>query len=199
MRLFERFERQCMEDLGSRPMVLDVGGGSRFQKRMALYRDLFASCEYKTMDVSADYRPDIVGDILAIPLPDASVDGVICMSVLEHVKDPRQAVREIHRILKPGGAVYVTVPSTYPYHARKGFGAYPDYWRFFDDTLRDLFSAFSSVEIVKHGGWFAAMSFFAPGQARTRKLLDPIASSLDTIFRTNRRTTTPFFSVMARK
>jgi len=93
----------------------------------------------------------------------------------------------------------VQIPSTYPYHARKGFGVYPDYWRFFDDTVRLLFADFSEVTIQKHGGWFAAMSFFCPMQARMQWALRPLSHILDRLFHTEQKTTTPFFSILAQK
>lgn len=199
MQPFERFEREAMERLAKGQVILDVGGGSRFMKGMKKYEPLFAKCEYKTLDVSADYKPDIVGDIHAIPLPDASVDGVICRSVLEHVERPWDALREMHRILKPGGLLFLQVPSTYPYHARTGFGAYPDYWRFFESSVRLMLKDFSSVEVVRHGGWFTAMAFFMPGQARLMPVLGPMAAACDRLFRTERRTTTPILYCLAVK
>jgi len=166
---------------------------------MKKYETLFAKCDYKTLDVSKDYNPDIVGDIHAIPLADASVDGVMCRSVLEHVERPADAIREMYRVLKPGGLAFIQVPSTYPYHARTGFGAYPDYWRFFDSTLRMLMKDFSEVTVQKHGGWFLAMSFFVPGQTYLRWLLNPLASFGDWVFQTDKKTTTAFLSVLAKK
>ncbi len=194
MPVHEVFELSCMQEIAKRDHVLDVGGGSRFQKGMKKYETLFANTRYETMDVSADYSPDIVGDIHAIPLEEASVDGIICRSVLEHVQDPAKAMNELYRILKPGGILFLQVPSTYPYHARKGFGAYPDYWRFFGDTLEMMGAPFSKVELVKHGGWFMAMSFFLPGQARMRGFLDIVANFFDKMFSTEKKTTTAFFS-----
>jgi ubiquinone/menaquinone biosynthesis C-methylase UbiE len=197
---FEEFETQAMQRMAQEcKTILDVGGGTRFMKRMQVFETLFANTDYKTLDISADYKPDIVGDIHRIPLADNSVDGVMCRSVLEHVERPADAVKEMHRILRPGGLAFIQVPSTYPYHARTGFGAYPDYWRFFDDTLKLLFAEFSEVKIQKHGGWFAAMSFFAPMQVRFQWFLKPVSGFLDQLFGTNRRTTTPFYSVLAKK
>ena len=183
-----------MQEIAKRDHVLDVGGGSRFQKGMKKYETLFANTRYETMDVSADYSPDIVGDIHAIPLEEASVDGIICRSVLEHVQDPAKAMNELYRILKPGGILFLQVPSTYPYHARKGFGAYPDYWRFFGDTLEMMGESFSGVELVKHGGWFLAMSFFFPGQVKIRGFLNAAAWFFDRLFSTEKKTTTAFYS-----
>ncbi len=49
-----------------------------------------------------------------IPFPDATFEVAWCSEVLEHLFDPELALREMHRILKPGGRLLVTVP----YHGR---------------------------------------------------------------------------------
>jgi SAM-dependent methyltransferase len=46
----------------------------------------------------------------ALPLPDASFDGILFLDVLEHVCDQAAVVREIQRVLKPGGTLIVSVP-----------------------------------------------------------------------------------------
>ncbi len=53
------------------------------------------------------------GDICALPFADASFDAVICSSVLYHqwVADLAGAVREMHRVLRPGGVLLVNVPA----------------------------------------------------------------------------------------
>ena len=70
------------------------------------------------------------GDLLALPVPDASVDRVMASEVLEHIPDDVTAMAEIARVLKPGGRVAVTVPRYGPericwalsdeYHANEG-------------------------------------------------------------------------------
>lgn len=53
-------------------------------------------------------QADIVqGSAEAIPLPDSSVDIVLMEAVLEHVDSPLRSLQEIHRVLSPGGALYV--------------------------------------------------------------------------------------------
>lgn len=69
-------------------------------------------------------------DLLALPVPDASVDRVIAAEVLEHIPDDATAMAEIVRVLRPGGRVAVTVPRYGPericwalsdaYHANEG-------------------------------------------------------------------------------
>ena len=49
-------------------------------------------------------------DITAIPYPEASFDVVLCNHVLEHIPDDRQAMRELFRVLAPGGWAVLDVP-----------------------------------------------------------------------------------------
>ncbi len=58
--------------------------------------------QYITADLESPLA-DLHFDVQQIPLADESVDVVICNHLLEHVADDRQALRELHRILKPGG------------------------------------------------------------------------------------------------
>jgi SAM-dependent methyltransferase len=51
-----------------------------------------------------------VGDVSRLGLSDGSFDGVVAAEVLEHVDDDRAALGEIHRVLRPGGVLVVTVP-----------------------------------------------------------------------------------------
>lgn len=193
----KRFVDDSITKIAKESIVLDVGGGKRFGKWMGEYEQLFASTEYRTFDFDTLTGADIVGDIHAIPLPDSSVDAVICSSVLEHVRDPLRAMQELTRIVKPGGKLFLYVPSTYPYHASKGH--YQDYWRFFNETIEDLMSGFSQVTIEKRGGYFLALSFFFPLQHRLRFLLTPLAEALDAFFKTEQRSTTAGYYAYAVK
>jgi SAM-dependent methyltransferase len=146
---YNNYITQKISHIAKSGQILDLGGGQRFQKWLAPYKLLFNEENCKTFDYGSSTNADIVGDIYKIPLQDNSFNSVICSSVLEHVKDLHKAVKEIYRILNPKGVVFVMVPSTYPYHARPGH--YPDYWRFFEDTINDLFTDFKQVEIIKKG------------------------------------------------
>ena len=50
------------------------------------------------------------GDIYAIPFPDASFDAVFAYTVLEHLRHPQRAMREMRRVLKPDGVVGICDP-----------------------------------------------------------------------------------------
>jgi ubiquinone/menaquinone biosynthesis C-methylase UbiE len=52
----------------------------------------------------------VQGDALHLPFPDGAFDRVICSEVLEHVPDDLSAMRELARVLRPGGTMAITVP-----------------------------------------------------------------------------------------
>jgi SAM-dependent methyltransferase len=53
-----------------------------------------------------DPRYEVVeGDAFHLPFPDASFDAVVCVRVIHHFEDPRPAIREMARVLKPGGTL----------------------------------------------------------------------------------------------
>jgi SAM-dependent methyltransferase len=54
--------------------------------------------------------PTLRGDAAALPLADASLDLVVAFDVLEHLEDDDAAVREVRRVLRPGGRYLVAVP-----------------------------------------------------------------------------------------
>ncbi len=51
------------------------------------------------------------GSCTALPLPDASVDVLTALDVVEHVENDHVAVREFLRVLRPGGIAIITVPA----------------------------------------------------------------------------------------
>lgn len=89
-------------------------------------------------------RPHVLGDVQRLPFPDDSFDTVLCTEVLEHVPDPWGAVREIRRVLRPGGQALLTSPFMWPWHGSK---RYADYWRFTADGWRALCREFTSVRV----------------------------------------------------
>lgn len=74
---------------------------------LTLLRACFA--EVVTADLYRD-NVDLKLDLRRLDLPDASFDFVFASHVLEHIDDDRQALREIHRVLKPGGVAVLPVP-----------------------------------------------------------------------------------------
>lgn len=69
------------------------------------------------------------GNIYALPFPDDWFDGVILSEILEHIDDDVAGLREVRRVLKPGGVVAITVPNA----------NYPFLWDPINKTLETLF------------------------------------------------------------
>ncbi|MDA8596580.1 class I SAM-dependent methyltransferase [Flavobacteriaceae bacterium] len=88
--------------------VLHIAPEQCFIKRFKKLKNL----DYTTTDL---YSPivDIKADICDLPFEDNSFDWVLCNHVLEHIQDDRQAMREIFRILKPGGSAILQIPMDY--------------------------------------------------------------------------------------
>jgi len=157
----------AMVPTGSR--VLDVGAGA------GPYRQLFAHCEYRSQDFAqvpgflGKYTTlDYVSDIKNIPVPDSSFDFILCTEVLEHVPEPILAVREMARILRPGGKLLLTAPlgsflHQEPYHF---YGGYTPYWykKFLPQVGLDI------ISIEPNRGFFI---WFAQEAQRFSALVDP--------------------------
>lgn len=97
--------------------ILDVGAADRW-----IAQHLGEEANYLALDYPATgnqfyaARPDIFGDACSLPVVEASVDGVVCLEVIEHVPDPGIAIKEIARVLRPGGSAWISMPFLYPVH-----------------------------------------------------------------------------------
>jgi SAM-dependent methyltransferase len=89
-----------------------------------------------------------IADITCCPhIPSASFDAILSVSVLEHVKRPHAASREIVRLLKPGGITMHCVPFSYFFH-----GAPVDYWRVTTSAMEALFADLETISCSFHTG-----------------------------------------------
>ena len=69
--------------------------------------------EQRTDYTSTDLEGGMVpADIQHLPFDNNSFDLIVCAHVLEHVQDDREALRELERVLRPGGSALVMVPIT---------------------------------------------------------------------------------------
>ena len=94
------------------------------------------------VDIAPGPNVDLVADAHDLHMvPDNSVDCVVSVSVLEHVRYPHKVVAEIHRILKPGGVVYLNIPFVFAFH-----GDPDDFYRFSCHGIRILCEAFEEVD-----------------------------------------------------
>lgn len=97
--------RELTEDFSG--MILDIAPSSTLSRFIC---ENFPKADYKTADLymeHVDYHMDIM-DMNC--LAEESVDFFICSHVLEHVRDDRKAMRELHRVLKRTGCGILVVP-----------------------------------------------------------------------------------------
>jgi SAM-dependent methyltransferase len=84
-------------------------------------------------DLTSDGAAQVIGDALRLPFANRSFDLVISQEAVEHISDPFWAVREMARVLRPGGKLYLQAPFIIGYHPGP-----EDYWRFTHAGLRQL-------------------------------------------------------------
>jgi SAM-dependent methyltransferase len=94
------------------------------------------------VDIEPGEGVDLVADAHDMHMvPSDSIDCVITVSTLEHVRYPQKVMTEIFRILKPGGVLYVSVPFVFPFHSDPH-----DNYRFSADGVKILCERFECVE-----------------------------------------------------
>jgi SAM-dependent methyltransferase len=105
-------------------LVLDVGAG----KRLSCFSNVV------NYEIVAYDSTDVLGVGEVLPFVDESFDAIVSISVLEHVKDPWRCAREMIRVLKKGGELFVEAPFNTPLHG------YPHhYYNMTHQGLRNLF------------------------------------------------------------
>lgn len=99
---------------------------------------------YVNVDLFALPGVDVACDAEQLPFPAGVFQCIECDAVLEHVRDPRQVMGELNRVLAEGGYLHLVTPFCHPFHE------YPrDYRRFTPDGLKQL--AGSELEVVAEG------------------------------------------------
>ena len=109
------------------------------QIKFADLRPLFPDKDYIGCDMRKGPGVDKILNLHSIDLPDNSVGTVLCFDTLEHVEDPRKALKEIHRILKPNGIVVISSVMDFPIHEHPH-----DYWRFAPEAFKSILNPFSN-------------------------------------------------------
>lgn len=91
-------------------LILDLGAGlSPFQKYIKNGR-------FISIDYNIDVNPAIVGSATCLPFKSNSFDSIICTDVLEHLEEPNICIKEMKRVLKVNGYIYITVPMLWCLH-----------------------------------------------------------------------------------
>jgi SAM-dependent methyltransferase len=167
----EQWVKNQLEALAAGLKILDVGcGGQPYRKycdHLEYKAHDFAQLDAPSQIIEGDYgRLDYVSDVSQIPEGDCVFDAILCTEVLEHVPDPIGAVKEMARLLKPGGKLILTAPLAAflhqkPYHF---YGGFTPFW--YERYLSE--AGFCSIRIESNGGFFL---FFGQECQRLTRIL----------------------------
>lgn len=126
-------------DARNRPTLLDVA--PQDHKGAAPF---FTDVSIVTLDIDPNSKATYIADLCHCrdAIGADRFEFVVCTEVLEHTRQPFDAVDNIFAMLKPGGYVFVTTPYNFRIH-----GPLPDCWRFTEHGLRELFKRFEIVEL----------------------------------------------------
>jgi SAM-dependent methyltransferase len=156
----EQFVARAAAVVPEGALVLDAGAGEQ------TYAPLFAHAHYESADfeqVGKEYaKATYTCDLADIPVEDGRFDFVLFSQVLEHIPEPSLVLRELHRVLKPGGTLWLSTPLFYEEHEQPY-----DFFRYTQFGLRHLLegAAFSIERIEWLEGYFATLSY----QAKTMR------------------------------
>ena len=117
------------------------------------YFEHFNNIKRVTLDINSNNKPDIVADICDLSSIDSnSYDYVVMLEVLEHVHSPDLALKEINRVLKKKGVLFLTTPFLFPAHDEPY-----DFYRYTKYGLKLLCKKFDSVKITPFDYFFVSV------------------------------------------
>lgn len=128
-----------LKEFASNEKILDIGAGGGYGKKFFPNRI--------SLDIDENKNPDIVSDIHNMSIEDNSFDTILCTEVLEHLKDPKKAIMEMKRVLKPYGRLILTTRFIFPVHTYQY-----DYFRFTEFGLKELFKDWKIEKFVAESG-----------------------------------------------
>ena len=168
--------------------VLEIGTGSGYGiEVVAPHARRFTTIDKHIPPQELLARTDVAfrqAVVPPLPFADASFDWVITFQVIEHIRRDGEFVREIHRVLRPGGQLIVTTPNApmsltrNPWHVRE----------YTAGELRTLLGeSFAAVETLGVFGNAKAMAYYEENRRSVQRLLrfDPL--DLQHLNRINRR------------
>ena len=114
---FDTAVQAYLRKLDPGSVVADLGGGRRFIYSHWVPKDVKVwaiDIDPDELELNSDVDTKILGDVSkSLPIDSNEVDLILSRALLEHVEDNESALREMHRILKPGGRMIHFIPARY--------------------------------------------------------------------------------------
>jgi SAM-dependent methyltransferase len=127
--------------------ILEVGSYQvSGQETIADLRTLFPGKPYLGIDARPGPGVDHVADVEALPYASRSFGTVIAMNTFEHVPRFWRGFEEVHRVLRPDGALFISCPFYFHIHEHPS-----DYWRFTPEAFELLLRDYPHKIIGWHG------------------------------------------------
>ena len=164
----KHFLKEQHQHMDNETRLLDAGAGS------CPYKPVFEGVRYESTDMPGGFYKhshDFECFLHDMPKEDNTYDVVVLTQVLEHVPSPQAALKEICRVLKPGGKLLLSVPMNTPLHGEP--------WHFFNFTHHGIGqlaqeTGFTVTDIEKVGGAFWQLGKRLPDTLRKlNKQYDP--------------------------
>lgn len=105
--------RELAPQLRGDYLDLGSGNGELIDRVMREFPVKPRACDYRDdLMTLKDVRVDVANlNLDPLPYPDASFDLITCTEVIEHLEHYRSALREMHRVLRPGGVCIISTPN----------------------------------------------------------------------------------------
>jgi|SRR6185437_12028955 len=190
---FEEIKNLSIKDFGGNPRILDVGGRkshitigvpgmvtiSDLPRNTSVQKMLNLGITDEIASATTSRRSNIAGiiydDMTNSSIEDNSFDINVAIEVLEHVEEDEKFVKEVYRVLKPGGYFYMTTPNG----DTKPIPANPDHKRHY--KKQQLIDLLSSVFPEVHVKYAIPLSKYRTMGLNSYKITDPV-STLKTMY-----------------
>jgi SAM-dependent methyltransferase len=139
--------------------LLDIGCGKMPYKKHILSHSevtVYVGLDIESaLTYDAGVKPDFTWDGISMPIESESFECAFGTEVLEHCPNPEVVMKEVHRVLKPGGVFFFTVPFLWNLHEVPN-----DEYRYTPFSLERHLknSGFTDITIKATGGWHASMA-----------------------------------------
>lgn len=111
--ILRALQYEFLKDIDFNGKVLDFGGGNKVD-----YFNIINARHYQSVNIDSAPDPSYLINVAdKIPCQNSSFDMVLSLNTIEHIYDPIFVLKELNRVLKPGGKFECTLPFLYPIHA----------------------------------------------------------------------------------